>query len=431
MLKLILKNLWARRRRNGWLLAELILVSIITWVILDPVVVTTYDRNIPLGYDTDRLCLITLSTLQPQAPGYDEEAEDSAMIMNSYFNLVRLVKDYPDIESATPVFGFCFPNSMGNSNSAIRAEGDSLDLSVMVMEFVPHTQFFETYGFRPGYGRTPAELSDYDYTETDIVLTENAAEYLFHIKDAGNKRCWYKSGNDTVNLSVIGVLGNFKARSEWRPAPVMFSPLTYIDMEDGFDDMRILLRLKENTGMKSFLHNFRPWMVKELRAGNLFARSIQSYEELIAEGEAYDVTPLYRRNLAMAAFFLINLCLGVIGTFWLQTRTRREEVGIILSFGGTPGHIVRMLMGEGAVLSFIATLTGCLLYLQYAVKEGLEKGSNWMQGVKECWITDFTQHFLIVSFIVFLILLAVVLIGIYIPARKISRIPPTEALRDE
>lgn len=45
MLKLILKNLWARRRRNVWLLAELILVSIVTWIILDPVIVTTYDRQ--------------------------------------------------------------------------------------------------------------------------------------------------------------------------------------------------------------------------------------------------------------------------------------------------------------------------------------------------------------------------------------------------
>ena len=105
MLKLILKNLWARRRRNVWLLAELILVSIVTWIILDPVIVTTYDRSIPLGYDTDRLCLVTLSTLQSQAPGYDEEAEDSAMIMKSYFNLTRLVKDYPGVESATPVLG--------------------------------------------------------------------------------------------------------------------------------------------------------------------------------------------------------------------------------------------------------------------------------------------------------------------------------------
>ena len=134
------------------------------------------------AYSTPTPLLVTLSTLQPQAPGYDEEAEDSAMIMKSYFNLTRLVKDYPGVESATPVLGFAYPNSTGNANTSIRAEGDTLDLPVMIMEFIPHTNFFETYGFRSGRGRTPAELSDYDYTENDIVMTENTAEHLFHTK---------------------------------------------------------------------------------------------------------------------------------------------------------------------------------------------------------------------------------------------------------
>lgn len=431
MLKLILKNLWARRRRNGWLLAELILVSIVSWIILDPVVVVTHDRNIPFGYDADRLCFVSLSTLQPQAPGYDEQAEDSAVVINSYLNLVRLVENYTGVESATPVLGFCYPNSQGNSNSQLRAEGDTLDLSVMAMHFLPHTRFFETYGFRPGRGMTPEQLSDYNYTQNDIVLTENAVERLFHTKDVHGKRCWYRQGSDTTYLAVTGAVGTFKTYSEWRPVAVQFIPLLSIDMEDTAEDAHILLRLKEGVSMQRFLHEFKPWMVKELRAGNLFARSVQSYDKLIEDGEAGGATAIYRRNLAMAAFFLINLCLGVIGTFWLQTRTRREEVGVILSFGGTPGYIVRLLMGEGVVLTFIAVLTGCLLYLQYALKEGLEKGSGWIDSTEIYWVTDFAQHFLIVSFIVFFIMLVVVLAGIYIPARKISRIPPTEALRDE
>lgn len=53
MWKLILKNLWSRRRRNGWLLAELILVAILSWYIFDPVMVVTYERHLPLGYDAD------------------------------------------------------------------------------------------------------------------------------------------------------------------------------------------------------------------------------------------------------------------------------------------------------------------------------------------------------------------------------------------
>ena len=344
---------------------------------------------------------------------------------------MRLVENYTGVESATPVLGFCYPNSQGNSNSQLRAEGDTLDLSVMAMHFLPHTRFFETYGFRPGRGMTPEQLSDYNYTQNDIVLTENAVERLFHTKDVHGKRCWYRQGSDTTYLAVTGAVGTFKTYSEWRPVAVQFIPLLSIDMEDTAEDARILLRLKEGVSMQRFLHEFKPWMVKELRAGNLFARSVQSYDKLIEDGEAGGATAIYRRNLAMAAFFLINLCLGVIGTFWLQTRTRREEVGVILSFGGTPGYIVRLLMGEGVVLTFIAVLTGCLLYLQYALKEGLEKGSGWIDSTETYWVTDFAQHFLIVSFIVFFIMLAVVLIGIYIPARKISRIPPTEALRDE
>ena len=67
MLKLILKNLWSRRRNNGWLMAELILVAVLSWVIFDPVIVVTYDRQRPLGYDADRLCMVSVAMLQPQA----------------------------------------------------------------------------------------------------------------------------------------------------------------------------------------------------------------------------------------------------------------------------------------------------------------------------------------------------------------------------
>ena len=219
--------------------------------------------------------------------------------------------------------------------------------------------------------------------------------------------------------------------SEWRPVPVAFMPMLTIDTSYIPESAHILVRLKEGVSMERFLHDFRPWMVKEMRRGNLFARSVRSYEQIITESEASNSTPIYRRNLAMAAFFLVNLCLGVIGTFWLQTRTRREEVGVMLSFGATRSDIVRLLMGEGTVLTVVASLTGFLLYLQYALKEGLAKGQNWVESTESYWVSDFTSHYLLVSLVIFLILLVVVLVGIYIPARNISRIPPTEALRDE
>lgn len=286
MLKLIFKNLWARRRRNGWLLAELVLVSIVSWIILDPVIVVTHDRNIPLGYDADRLCMVSLAGLQPQAPGYDPQAQDSAVMVGNYLQFVRRVQDYPGVELAAPVLGFCYPNSQGSSNNMLYAEGDTIAKSVMMVEFLPHTRFFETFGFQSGKGRTVEELSDYNYTRNDIVATDNTLEALFHTNDPSGKRCYnaHHEG-DATYMPVVGAVETFRMYTEWRPVPVVFWPILSINHSDIPESARILIRLKKDVSMDHFLHDFRAWMVKELRAGNLFAREVKSYDQLITERE--------------------------------------------------------------------------------------------------------------------------------------------------
>lgn len=432
MFTLILKTLWTRRRRNGWLLAELILVAVLSWIIFDPVIVVTYDRHLPLGYDADRLCMVSVGMLQPQAPGYDEQATDSASLMQAYLNIVERARQHPDVEQAAPVLSFAYPGSSGSSSSGLTAAGDTLRLDLMYIEFLPHTHFFETYGFRPGQGSmTPEQLSDYAYNEANVVLTEDALEGLFHTRVFNRQRCWEADEEDTLYIPIVGTVGAFKYVSNWRPIPVGFVPVLHPDILSCLDDMHVVIRLKEGVSMDRFLHDFKPWMVRQMRAGNLYARDLQSYDAINKAREFDSTTSLYRRNLSMALFFLINLCLGVIGTFWLQTRTRREEVGIMLSYGATPRRIRLQLLGEGMVLTTVATLIGCFLYLQYGLSEGLNKGNAWMQATTPCWVDHFGQHFAIVSLIIYLILLVVVLVGIYIPARRISTIPPTEALRDE
>ncbi|WP_287641861.1 ABC transporter permease [Bacteroides sp.] len=432
MFRLILKTLWTRRRRNGWLLAELILVAVLSWIIFDPVIVVTYDRHLPLGYDADRLCMVSVGMLRPQAPGYDEQATDSASLMQAYLNIVERARQHPDVEQAAPVLSFAYPGSSGSSSSGLTAAGDTLRLDLMYIEFLPHTHFFETYGFRPGQGSmTPEQLSDYAYNEANVVLTEDALEGLFHTRVFNRQRCWEADEEDTLYIPLVGTVGAFKYVSNWRPIPVGFVPVLHPDILSCLDDMHVVIRLKEGVSMDRFLHDFKPWMVRQMRAGNLYARDLQSYDAINKAREFDSTTSLYRRNLSMALFFLINLCLGVIGTFWLQTRTRREEVGIMLSYGATPRRIRLQLLGEGMVLTTVATLIGCFLYLQYGLSEGLNKGNAWMQATTPCWVDHFGLHFAIVSLIIYLILLVVVLVGIYIPARRISTIPPTEALRDE
>ena len=431
MWKLILKNLWSRRRRNGWLLAELILVAILSWYIFDPVMVVTYERHLPLGYDADRLCMVSVGMLPQEAPGYEPQAADSASLMQTYLNLVDRARQHPDVEQATPVLSFVYPGAMGNGTSSFIAEGDSVAHTALFIEFLPHTHFFETYGFQSGKGSmSAAQLSDLDNGDY-YIMTEDLLEGMFRTHIYRNQRCWKVNGTDTCYTAVKGTVKSCKYLSNKRPVPIVFMPLQNPDIRSSLDNMRIVVRLKEGVRMEHFLHDFRSWMLRQLRIGNLYARELQSYDEINAAREFSDSTVLYRRSLSIALFFLVNLCLGVIGTFWMQTRTRREEVGVMLSYGATPHRIRLLLLGEGTALTTLATFIGCFIYLQYAFSEGLNTGSSLMEAVTPSWVDNFGLHFFLVSLMVYVILLLVVWIGIYIPARRISSISPTEALRDE
>lgn len=431
MWKLILKNLWSRRRRNGWLLAELILVAILSWYIFDPVMVVTYERHLPLGYDADRLCMVSVGMLPQEAPGYEPQAADSASLMQTYLNLVDRARQHPDVEQATPVLSFVYPGAMGTGTSSFIAEGDSVAHTALFIEFLPHTHFFETYGFQSGKGSmSAAQLSDLDNGDY-YIMTEDLLEGMFRTHIYRNQRCWKVNGTDTCYTAVKGTVKSCKYLSDKRPVPIVFMPLQNPDILSSLDNMRIVVRLKEGVRMERFLHDFRPWMLRQLRIGNLYARELQSYNEINAAREFSDSTVLYRRSLSIALFFLVNLCLGVIGTFWMQTRTRREEVGVMLSYGATPHRIRLLLLGEGTALTTLATFIGCFIYLQYAFSEGLNTGSSLMEAVTPSWVDNFGLHFFLVSLMVYVILLLVVWIGIYIPARRISSISPTEALRDE
>ena len=98
MIRLIMKNLWARRRKNGWLLAELILVSIVTWVIVDPLVVLTHDRNLPEGYRPDHLFLLQLASYPAGSEQFRAEENDTLARKANFERLLNKLKHYEGVK---------------------------------------------------------------------------------------------------------------------------------------------------------------------------------------------------------------------------------------------------------------------------------------------------------------------------------------------
>lgn len=433
MLNLILHTLWARRRRNGWLLAELIVITVVSWAIFDPVIVSLYDRSLPLGYDADRLALVRFAALDVEAPGYDPQALDSTARVRTLESLMQRIRQYPGVEAATPLCTNGYPGTNHVVEQGLWMPGDSSNTRWRQLNYVPGQQYFRTFGFRVGkHGLTAEQLEDYRCRMGEFIVSDDLLRLGWGTDDPRGKAIEWMIDGDTVGVPIPATVAPIKLRIDQKPTPVLFTSYTtsepYYLVAAG---LQVAIRLRPDVSMDRFLHDFQGWMVTNLRAGNLYANHLQSYRSLLEDKAYASSTALFRRNLSLAVFFLVNLCLGVAGTFWVQTRMRREEVGVHLSFGATPRHICTMLLAEGAVLVTVAVAVGCLLYWNYAQLEGLSAGASTSRYLGLYWTDSFPLHFTLVSLAVYVCLLCVTLFGVWMPARRISRIPPTEALRDE
>ena len=171
MWKLIFRNLLSRRRRLAWLLCEIVIVSIVIWVFVDPIVVNGYIDTLPLGYDRDRLCMIQT------ARNYDEERSDTASVSADMRNLLIRICNLPEVESAT-IVDWSYPDAIGSSSIGVHK--DSVWLSVQLMPMLSGWNYFTTYGIHAVPGNNDAgELQDMTPKQGDIIVTRTLAELLF------------------------------------------------------------------------------------------------------------------------------------------------------------------------------------------------------------------------------------------------------------
>ncbi|MCM1313522.1 MAG: ABC transporter permease [Bacteroides sp.] len=411
MFKLIIKQLWSRKKNNVWLFIELVIVTVVSWVVLDSVIVSVYDGQRPLGYDADRLCLINLADRDSDKEDMDEAMElfkSKLMQRGEVENVCRLGYFYPDnIEG----------NTYGNSLYA-----DSLnEVGYSLFQIWNGEPLLQTYGIRVVSGGLSVEDIDMgNYPKDELVMTESMARLLCGTEQAAG-RYVHRFNGDSARIAAV--LSDVRMNSSSADAAVVF------DTEYTWG-AKLLVRLKPGVSPRHFAEEAGEWAVQELRTSKIYARNITVYEDEAEKlNECNGYTNTIRMNIVFAVFFLFNLCIGVVCTFWLQTRQRSEEVGVMRAFGATARRVVVQIMLEGFFLTTAAFIIGCLVYMQYVWNESLYMG--YADCPRTDWVGHFGIHFAVVSAIVFLIMLVVVGIGIYIPVRGISRRATVEALNSD
>ena len=446
----ILNNIWSQRTNNVWLFLELIVVCFVAWTQLDPIIVRLYYRSLPSGIDGDRMVVANILSTRP----YD--IADNSMTQeerdNQYWkreaeygeeaNVIKLqllaIDGVEQASIADPVMGIYARtdlfSSPGGFSNMLRYAWQNDTVLVNDICYAKDEHFFETYGIQPIAGcKTSKELSDIDQ---GWIVSQSLAEYYFGSPEAAiNKElhaAFFADGD--WHQPIVAVVNDVHVSEKDYNTWAVYSNNGTI--RTGGSQNLIVLRLKPGINPRRFAEeqNYHAW---NYASDNYAVASFTAYDDIGSSRNQFATPSLsydFNLQIATAVFFLINLCLGVIGTFWMQTKRRTEESGIMRAFGATKRRIMSMFLAEGWVLATVSMFIACVLYLNY-VKMSLGELciSTHQPGTQPdpTWVADKPLHFLIVSAIVYLIILCTVLIGTAIPAVKIIGAKITNALRDE
>ena len=174
-------------------------------------------------------------------------------------------------------------------------------------------------------------------------------------------------------------------------------------------------------------------MGRELRIGNFYLKGIQSYSKISLDTDfEFGMTSGIRIRTAMLLFFLFNIMLCVMGTFWYRLRVRREEIGLRMAMGSTRADIRKLLFMEGFALLSVVVLPAMFIEGQFVYAGMIDTlGDNGNHGFVS-YLPDRTiLRFIITNCLTWLLLGAALVVAIWIPADKASKMAPAEALHYE
>jgi len=405
----IIGNQW---KKNIWILAELLIVFILLWACCAVLYSTAERYSIPLGFDTDHVYRVAVRNIPPSSPYYTKDRSDG----KDFLDLAERLRKCPAIEAVSVSY---YAHLYAGYSNYTNLYNDSISVYAKYGQVSP--EFVDVF-------RIKALNENIDLKERlkdgYVILSSDAAEKLF-----GEERTLGEFTNSTdSNAQVLkGVItGPMKRSPYYYGLPMAFFPFEKDYYENrsyaGFND-EICIRVfpKED---HNFPSRFFEMMEGQLAIGNLYITELISFDTMAERYHTKEgITDTLYQTIFITVFFMLNILLGIVGTFWFRTQSRRSEIGVRSAMGATRASIRKMMFLEGICMLLIVWVPAILLCYHLLYSGALEsllvfKDVNFIYYLKVTLITTALVSLMIVA-------------GIWYPARQASRLKPVDALHYE
>ena len=410
-----IRNEW---RSNLWLALELLVVSVVMWYIIDLLYCRLATYMEPRGFDTEHCYLITMGVLTDKSPDYTPYS-DTHKQTDEVRELVERLRRRPEVE-AVSLSQNSYPYN--GSNGSAEVDYDTLHAPRWTIRRIVTPDFVRVFRYRGARGETPEQLAEI-LERGDFLASDNLnRKYSVPMTSLVGKKDFYLFGDTTQTFRLGAVLQNVRYDdfSQARSSYSMVFNMNLMSDDWIHADNELCVRVRADRD-QNFMENLKADSEKQFRIGNLYISDVRSFKDIrhsFQQGETSEM-----RNLVVGmGFLLLNIFLGLLGTFWFRTQQRRGEIALHKAMGATDGAVFGRLMSEGMFLLLIVTVPAVIIDVLLAHFEL----NSWRNGTTLEWPR---LAFCVAA--TFVLIAAMIGIGIGLPARRAMKVQPAEALHDE
>ena len=400
-----IRNEW---RGNLWLALELLVVSVVLWYIIDMLYCSLATYNEPRGFNTEHCYLIKMGVLTDKSPDYKENTNWRDDILE----LTERLRYRPEVE-AVSLSQNSYPYNGSNGTSPVVY--DTLRSPSWTIRRMVTPDFVRVFRYRGTRGETPEQLAEM-LRKGEFLASDNIyRKYGVRLTSLVGKD-FHLFGDTTYDFRLGAALQDVRY-SDFEQARFCYSFVINMDQKifgSGWinPDNELCVRVKENMD-KDFIARLKADSESLYRIGNIYIADIRSFVDIRRAYQQYQMNELRNYTVGMA-FLMLNIFLGLLGTFWFRTQQRRGEIALHKIHGAT----------NRAVFALLLVITPLALVVDYLLASA--ELNAWRNGT-----TLEPERLLLCAALAFVFIALMILIGIWYPARRAMKVQPAEALHDE
>ncbi|MDQ6886219.1 MAG: ABC transporter permease [Gemmatimonadota bacterium] len=365
-------------------------------------------RNVNPGFDPERVLTMRVSLAPARYPGGRE-------VRAFYGELIARARVLPGVLSVGAVRVLPMTSVIGDWGFAIegRQQGAGAPNHSQGDWQVVTPDYFRAMHIPLKRGRSLSDADD-DRAPGAIMFNEALAARVFPGQDAVGHRV--RMGGDTVWRTIVGVVGNVRHRGlDEEARPELYLPHAQWPTANGPTQRAMVLTLRTPG---------EPTM-----AAAALLREVRALDPDVPVSEVQPMVDVLgswigERRLTMLVLGLLAgtaLVLAAVGTYGVLAYTvaqRTREIGIRIALGARAHDVVSMIVRQGTTLAVTGVLVGTVAALLLTrLLAGLLYGVPPRDPLTFAGVAT---------------LLFVMAVGAaYVPARRATRVEPTEALRAE